>query len=127
MSSLAKELHELDKDSQIKLTTICPLGISGTGINIPTVRLFNHKNIFNINLYKYHIILFIFNKENTISTSFANYDTQLRCRSNSRWNSQRRNTSCNSIYFQINLFDSQVFDSYLNILYGILIYYFNKS
>ncbi len=36
MSSLAKELHELDNDSQIKLTTICPLGISGTNINIPT-------------------------------------------------------------------------------------------
>ncbi|XP_054156994.1 estradiol 17-beta-dehydrogenase 11-like [Oppia nitens] len=36
MSSLRKELHELDKHTQIKLTTICPLGISGTGINIPT-------------------------------------------------------------------------------------------
>ena len=26
----------MDENSQIKLTTICPLGISGTGIDIPT-------------------------------------------------------------------------------------------
>lgn len=37
MSSLDKELHELNKNShEIKLTTICPLGISGTRIDIPT-------------------------------------------------------------------------------------------
>lgn len=28
--------EEMDVNSQIKLTTICPLGISGTGIDIPT-------------------------------------------------------------------------------------------
>lgn len=28
--------EEIDVNSQIKLTTICPLGISGTGIDIPT-------------------------------------------------------------------------------------------
>ena len=28
--------EEMDENSQIKLTTICPLGISGTGIDIPT-------------------------------------------------------------------------------------------
>lgn len=28
--------EEMDENSKIKLTTICPLGISGTGIDIPT-------------------------------------------------------------------------------------------
>ncbi|OTF74011.1 hypothetical protein BLA29_011937, partial [Euroglyphus maynei] len=28
--------EELDENSQIRLTTVCPLGISGTGIDIPT-------------------------------------------------------------------------------------------
>lgn len=28
--------EEMDENSQIKLTTICPLGISGTNIDIPT-------------------------------------------------------------------------------------------
>ncbi|CAG2110141.1 unnamed protein product [Medioppia subpectinata] len=36
MSSLRKELHAMDKHNQIKMTTICPLGISGTHIDIPT-------------------------------------------------------------------------------------------
>ena len=36
MASLDKELYEMDKRLQIKLTTICPLGISGTRIDIPT-------------------------------------------------------------------------------------------
>ncbi|CAG2166811.1 unnamed protein product [Oppiella nova] len=36
MSSLRKELHAMDKHTQIKMTTICPLGISGTRIDIPT-------------------------------------------------------------------------------------------
>jgi len=28
--------EEMDENSQIKLTIVCPLGISGTGIDIPT-------------------------------------------------------------------------------------------
>ena len=28
--------EEMDENSQIKVTIICPLGISGTGIDIPT-------------------------------------------------------------------------------------------
>jgi len=36
MASLDRELAELEKRDFIKLTTICPLGISGTRVDIPT-------------------------------------------------------------------------------------------
>ena len=36
MASLDKELFEHSKRDKIKITVICPLGISGTGVDIPT-------------------------------------------------------------------------------------------
>lgn len=36
MSSLDRELYEYQRRGYIRFTTICPLGISGTGVDIPT-------------------------------------------------------------------------------------------
>lgn len=59
--------EEMDVNSQIKLTTICPLAISGTGIDIPTKTRFPYLlPIMELNYAVDHIFESILKEEELV-------------------------------------------------------------